>query len=560
MAQDEELIPDDSQRRAQILQEVVLASPVSEPNPDYRVLVLEAAPEVKVSLIVICEVNSQLLVAVPGAAWHRTTSKRILPSKCLTKPISVAVASSSLSEGTSDEPVFAKCWIAFLQPSFEACIDLEAPNSDAHPFATEDGDEVQPWAEALVEVADQKFAFVSAASQPVTEAEKEVAAGEKRLRDLENSIAGLQASLQVVLDGMPLSEPAVAASSRLKSTPKAVSRPNIKTDQFAGLDPSVVQSALAAGVPAERLKTMSALAKPMQKTRLGDLPVKPRSLIANALGETEDELPTAVAGAASSSTPDPVQAVLVKLTNIVETLSDRKKSKSLSDVLDDHGGGESIGLASGGSGSHRRHVAVLKALQKSLLEQPGEIIQSIEKNMLDDFGSRAAVPGEPHRLGSFRGWLERRSKVPNIAATVRIAWSVAGALDASRAGKHEECQARLGLLLSMLDQVACDRGSWLLATEMSLESQTPPFSSFARHAPPDFQESPHTRLMDSRWVEALMYRVKELDEYAERRVKLGKGRRAAWGNDKEKDGAEEEAKGPNRKKKGKDGKEGKGES
>ena len=559
-SEEQELIPDGIDRRARILQEAVLAAPDTEPNPDYRVLVLETAPEVKVSLIVISEVNSQLLVAVPGATWHRTASKRILPNKSITKPIGVAVASASV-ESVSAEPVFAKVWIAFLNPSFEECIDLEAPTSDTYPFAGEDGGEVHPWAEALVEVADQKFGFVTAASQPASEAEKQVDAGEKRLQDLEASIAGIQSSLQSWLDGFPLSQPAASAPRPIKANPKAVGRPAASTEQFAGLDSAVVQSALAAGVPAEHLKTMSNLAQPAQKNRLGDLPTQPRNLIANALGETDEEAeenpPVDLTAADEPSAPDPMQAALLKLTRIVETLSDRKKPKSLSDVLDDHGGGESGSLVSAGSGSHRRHVAVLKALQKSLLEQPGEIIQSIEKNMLDDFGSRAAVPGEPHRPGSYRGWVEHRSRIPNIPATVRIAWSIAGALDASRAGRHSECEARLGLLLSMIDQVACDRGSWLLASELALESQTPPFSAFARHVPPEFQESPHTRLVDPRWIEALMYRVREMDDYAERRVKLGKGRRAAWGNDKEKDGVEEESKGPNRKKKGKEGKDGK---
>jgi len=55
-----------------------------------------------------------------------------------------------------------------------------------------------------------------------------------------------------------------------------------------------------------------------------------------------------------------------------------------------------------------------------------------------------------------------------------------------------------------------------------MESSSPPFGSFSRHTPPEFGESPHSRLLDSRWVDALMFRVKELDDYAERRSKLSK--------------------------------------
>ena len=69
----------------------------------------------------------------------------------------------------------------------------------------------------------------------------------------------------------------------------------------------------------------------------------------------------------------------------------------------------------------------------------------------------------------------------------------------------------------------------MIASELALEAP-PPFSSFARHAAPDFQEAPRTKLLDSRWVDAVMYRVKELDEYAERKAKLGKSRKGGGGN------------------------------
>ena len=99
-----------------------------------------------------------------------------------------------------------------------------------------------------------------------------------------------------------------------------------------------------------------------------------------------------------------------------------------------------------------------------------------------------------------------------------------------------EAQARLGLLLASLDQVACDRGQWILGAEVSLE-MSPPFSSFSRHVPPEFGENPHSRLLDSRWVDAMMYRVKELDDYSERRAKLGGKKEDETGKDKDgKDG------------------------
>lgn len=70
-----------------------------------------------------------------------------------------------------------------------------------------------------------------------------------------------------------------------------------------------------------------------------------------------------------------------------------------------------------------------------------------------------------------------------------------------------------------------DRGQWALAAVGSLE-EPPPFSSFTRHVPPDYTEAQHTRLWPTVWAEALMHQVRELDEFIERRSKLG--RRSAW--------------------------------
>lgn len=47
----------------------------------------------------------------------------------------------------------------------------------------------------------------------------------------------------------------------------------------------------------------------------------------------------------------------------------------------------------------------------------------------------------------------------------------------------------------------------------------PPFAAFTRHLPPDIYESQHTKLWDPRWAEALMNKVKETDDFVERRSK-----------------------------------------
>eukprot|EP00438_Fugacium_kawagutii_P029178 Skav210074 [mRNA] locus=scaffold7699:11741:13919:+ [translate_table: standard] len=539
---------------AEELQEALVSRDGQAPDPVFPLGLFSVPPtteaeESRFCVVLITEVNSQFLIAVPGSAWHRTVAQRLLPARSLLKPINIAVAASSVEDRLESlDGVYTKCWIGYLNPTFESCVAIH-PNlevGDAVGFWSEDGTtQVLPFAEGLVSVADDKFSFLTAES---AEAGGVPDAGQ-RLAALEESMAGIQSSLQVLLDGHPLSsKPAAKSNAR----PPAVA--SAGPSAFPGLDAAVVQSALASGVSAEALETMSRMVL-KSSGKLTDFPKKNLSAQLDVLGETDAEavVPLAAEEASVPALPaDPVAAALVRLTSIVETLSGKKRPKSLEEMLDDTAGYDLGTSTASGLGTHRRQAAILTALKRSLVEQPAELYQVIEKKMLEDFGSREVMPGEPMRQGSFRGWLEHRSHIPNIASTVRIAWSVAGALDAMRSGNVKESQARLALLLASLDQVACDRGQWLIAAELSLEP-APPFSSFARHVPPDFQEQPHTRLLDSRWVDAVMYRVKELDEYAERKAKLGKARKGGGGNQEDGDVTD-----PKPKKKPGKGKEGKG--
>ena len=84
------------------------------------------------------------------------------------------------------------------------------------------------------------------------------------------------------------------------------------------------------------------------------------------------------------------------------------------------------------------------------------------------------------------------------------------------------------LLLIAMEQVAVDKGSWLLAYELTLEDEAPRSSLNA-----DFlyvSLAPHSRLADERWVEMAHARLRTLDELAERRRRL-EGRRAPDGWD-----------------------------
>ena len=236
----------------------------------------------------------------------------------------------------------------------------------------------------------------------------------------------------------------------------------------------------------------------------------------------EAEHPHDVVALTEPPPSDPVAAALVKWTAIVQTLSSPRKARALEDAFEEVGLSQDSGASSSAmSTSSRKHAAVLRALRKALKDSPSELFRVMEERMRADFGVPTSGPGEPSRDGTWRGWCEHRSKIPNINSTVRMVWGICGALDALKASRVEEAQARLALLVAQLDQLAVDRGQWTLAATMSLE-ESPPLSSFGRHLPPDFTEPQHTKLLPTAWAEAFMHQVRELDDFIERRAKLGK--------------------------------------
>ena len=298
---------------------------------------------------------------------------------------------------------------------------------------------------------------------------------------------------------------------------------------YSGLDPAVVQSARQSGIPEAHLAELARLANRGQA--LSDLPGG-RVTRVNVLGEpVEDEgaLPLVEAEPdrpAPEGENEGMVAALQKLTMIVDHLTVKQSKKnSLEDILEE--GATSLGSSESSlqTGASRKNAAVLKALRKALVDSPEEIFKAIHQAMLDDFGSRSGMPGEGSGAQpTYRGWLEHRSRIPNIQGTVRVAWIAAAALDCLCQGRVPEAKARLGLLIASLDQVAYDRGQWIIAAEVALESTSPPFASFAKHTLPDMNESQFSQLLDARWIDAFISRVRDQEDYLDKREKLSRRR------------------------------------
>ncbi|CAE7598706.1 unnamed protein product [Symbiodinium necroappetens] len=94
--------------------------------------------------------------------------------------------------------------------------------------------------------------------------------------------------------------------------------------------------------------------------------------------------------------------------------------------------------------------------------------------------------------------------------------------DALREERYEEAYLRSLLGLAAGDQLSIDKGSWNVAGEVLLEDP-PPFTSFTSHTLPSGAEVPFTKLVDARWMEIFMARLREVDLYLETRRKLGGG-------------------------------------
>lgn len=103
-------------------------------------------------------------------------------------------------------------------------------------------------------------------------------------------------------------------------------------------------------------------------------------------------------------------------------------------------------------------------------EHPEEISAILERLMYEDLNSQTLGPGlQPQGLNA-RAWVEFRSRISNYKTSAHASWATAGILDSLIAGDIPRARARCGLLLLQLDQASIDRGSWGLASELSLDS------------------------------------------------------------------------------------------
>ena len=421
-----------------------------------------------------------------------------------------------------------------------------------------------PYAEGLVNLVQEKFEFLTAESGPQGEL-----GDATRDRDLSGRLSKVEAGLGEIREFlMELREKKTRSDkshtsqdARKSPTPPATPRASAlrknpsRRVSFAGLDPSVVDAALQAGVPEAHLQEMSGLLA-SRPSKMEDLPRpgtgKPRDPLSDSEDDGDELVPDADAGSTGASSSDTgVARAIVKLTKVCSHLANQKSKKKGDQLkhLLDLGQGSEGSIEGSGLGSSKK-AAALRVLKRQLTENPKALFESIESNLHSDFAARPIRPGVPTAGGTVRGWLESRSRVQNYTGHVRWCWQVAGIWDCLIAGEVDQARARCALLLSAADQSSIDAGSWVLAQQVLLEAP-PPYHSFSSHQNPSIHERQHSALLDPRWLDLLLHYVRELDSYQEAKRRLG-------GKGVKKDEEKDSDKPPKPKAKAKAGGKGKG--
>ena len=504
-------------------------------DTEYKVGSLEVTRGLADLCAVVCiaYIAGKLLVAVPEEMGHRQLTRRRLPTRSLSRAVLCGVAACGASQRESKGHIVQeiKVWVGLLDKRLEEeILFLEDEKLTYHFGSVSGGDFLLPYGPALVEVANEHFAFVTAESGVPGEFDE--SGGPKvaeRLDHLELTLAAMSANLAKLTGETGF----VAPTGKQKSKPKKkIAQGERDQSEVQGMDAGTVKAALDAGVPMNHLQEMGKILR-SRPARLDDVPRKPIvKKTVGELGETEEEedsegpelIPDG--GGTAKEEPKNLEEAVLRLTQIASKLTQGQgepKKDKLELILEGGGSVSSSGETTTAPGT-RKNAAALRALQKMVREDPKYIYEHIEGNLQSDFLGRAPAPGEPWIQGTtVRGWLTARSRVQNYQQHVRWCWSLGGIWDALIAGRTSEARARCALLMAAADQASLDGGNWVMST-VSLLEPVPPYQAFSNHTSPAPGEMQHSDLYDVRWAEVFLTQLKEMDSFVDAKKKLSEER------------------------------------
>lgn len=509
--EEEPVLPEGTDLRSNLI------SSGGEPECDYAIGRIAGQAGNTISVVGIASTDYGVLVAVPADAWHRKKAKRLLPRDALTRVLTVMVplAQEEDRSAPGGDPDY-RVVMGILKQEYEELVEYDEDAGSLNFGVSDSGFARAPYAPALVAAARDHFAFLTASEG--------LAGGVDGPPGLDMGGVALVSRLSALEDGMArllarLDVPADYAAPMAAPLPKAAARTAVQgKDRVAaeGINPLVANQALQAGVSQEALMEMMGLVQtPAAPAGVPNV----KAPLEESSEEEEDVAMQGNGAAGSAGVSDPVAKAVVSLSKIVGELhkeKKKKKDKDLESILDRAEGGSA---RESGTYGGRSKAAALRQLQDLLHRNPRLIYEAIEKNLQEDWELSAMQPGIASSVVSARGWLEHRSRIQAFPSSVRAAWALGGIWDCLRSGRVAEARARTALSLCMLDQQACDGGGWLLAGELALEP-APPYHAFARHQSPAAWEVPHSRLVDGRWFELIMSKLKDMAEYQEKKIKL----------------------------------------
>ena len=535
------------------LRSSLILSAADEVDSSYPLAVIavprEGGDRVLVAAALIAEASDAgIIAAFPSRCWHRAPSNRVLSLDYIRRVSAVRVHLAEAEDRAVDSTAELRVCVGILTAVGEAAADfvrdLEGDVTIDFPFGQGDLAGAYPSATGLVEAARSFFEFHTAESGEPPRSTSPVAATagfEGRLSALEACFRDIQGSLRTLTQqarSSPAEEPP-RASPKVKAKSQVGSGADrVKKAPREVLDPAVAKAAEDAGIPEAHIAEIARLLRKQKKV----MPDEPGAKMsgAKASGDSgvglqdflDDEAEPYEDEDEEEALPsqDPMHAALLQLTEIATQLSaSRRRENTLDAILDSSGGaGSQADIGNAGSSS-RRNAAAWRALRDRLTSQPKDLVANLEQRLQADFALRTTLPGSGQIPVTCRAWLEMRSKVQSYPTTIRFLWAVAGVADAIKDNKIDEAYCRCLLTLAAGDQLSIDRGSWSLAAEVLLEDG-PPFGAFGVRPLPSGAEQPFSRLIDPRWLDLFVCRLKEVDAYLETRRKLGQGSKGDQGN------------------------------
>eukprot|EP00439_Symbiodinium_sp_Y106_P041363 s7398_g5.t1 len=447
--------------------------------------------------------------------------RRYLPVDGLTRPVLAEVLASSEGDRRQAHPAWrVKVWIGMLRADLVPAV-VFGRSAEAMTFGTAEED-----AEVVFVIAGSGggpgdlqrprpmalFVCCGQRSFRLRVRPGSLRGGGGRLPEVGchgAAIGKLQSGMEALLARLPAASardgPAADAGLPIQGSLGGKPKPGLQP--LPGLDPAVVKSARQAGVPEAQLQRMSALVSGARR-----LPAEPQRPGAPVLDD--EELVQAPDGGGVGTASTPLDHAVLKMSEILQLMHRDRRGGSLEEVLDRaEGSTDPAGTALGGG---RSKAAAYQKLRNLLRSSPAEISKLIETQMNEDFAAARSGPGLEGLQCSARAWIEHRS----FHGPIRQAWTLGGIIDALNGNDPERAKAVALLALASLDQAAVDSGSWLLASEISLEG-APPFGAFARPRVLDQFEAKQSRLLDNRLVSILMSRIRDRGLFHTAKKNLG---------------------------------------